>query len=276
MASAAPGRCPADGGTSPDGLVATAFVRPATGPNGLALGDCDVTRRALVPGCSFGGRSRCGARRAGGVSPEDWLPNGCRWGRLRRRSKRDWWTRSWRRRAPGSSGGGCCRRGWWCTSCWRCGCSGASTAVTRWPGCSTRTAGSTPRRSAVAPGEHLIVGPARSRLGADTSCTCCSTPSPDRSAPPTPTRPPPSATPHRRDRHRHCRLFPLTSLTWPWAPSCSRSSTRAPSSVTDPRSSPRATKKAGDFPGRKDRPAVVRVARRLQIHFLQRQQRVDH
>jgi hypothetical protein len=32
------------------------------------------------------------------------------------------------------------------------------------------------------------------------------------------------------------------------------------------RASPRATKKAGDFPARKDRPAVVRVTRRLQIH----------
>ena len=36
------------------------------------------------------------------------------------------------------------------------------------------------------------------------------------------------------------------------------------------RASPRATKKAGDFPARKDRPSVVRVYRRLQIHCLQR------
>jgi hypothetical protein len=36
------------------------------------------------------------------------------------------------------------------------------------------------------------------------------------------------------------------------------------------RASPRATKKAGDFPARKDRPAVVRVTRRLQIHCLHR------
>ena len=36
------------------------------------------------------------------------------------------------------------------------------------------------------------------------------------------------------------------------------------------RVSPRATKKAGDFPARKDRPAVVRVTRRLQIHCLHR------
>lgn len=35
------------------------------------------------------------------------------------------------------------------------------------------------------------------------------------------------------------------------------------------RASPRATKKAGDFPARKDRPSVVRVTRRLQIHCLQ-------
>jgi hypothetical protein len=34
------------------------------------------------------------------------------------------------------------------------------------------------------------------------------------------------------------------------------------------RASPRATKKAGDFPARKDRPTVVRVHRRLQIHCL--------
>ena len=34
------------------------------------------------------------------------------------------------------------------------------------------------------------------------------------------------------------------------------------------RASPRATKKAGDFPARKDRPSVVRVHRRLQIHCL--------
>ena len=34
------------------------------------------------------------------------------------------------------------------------------------------------------------------------------------------------------------------------------------------RTSPRATKKAGDFPARKDQPSVVRVTRRLQIHCL--------
>ena len=34
--------------------------------------------------------------------------------------------------------------------------------------------------------------------------------------------------------------------------------------------SPRATMKAGDFPARKDRPAVVRVTRRLQIHCFRR------
>jgi hypothetical protein len=34
------------------------------------------------------------------------------------------------------------------------------------------------------------------------------------------------------------------------------------------RASPRATKKAGDFPARKDQPSVVRVTRRLQIHCL--------
>ena len=36
------------------------------------------------------------------------------------------------------------------------------------------------------------------------------------------------------------------------------------------RASPRATKKAGDFPARKDQPSVVRVTRRLQIHCLRR------
>ena len=36
------------------------------------------------------------------------------------------------------------------------------------------------------------------------------------------------------------------------------------------RASPRATKKAGDFPARKDQPSAVRVTRRLQIHCLQR------
>src|SRR5512144_1547886 len=36
------------------------------------------------------------------------------------------------------------------------------------------------------------------------------------------------------------------------------------------RASPRATKKAGDFPARKDQPSVVRVIRRLQIHCLHR------
>ena len=36
------------------------------------------------------------------------------------------------------------------------------------------------------------------------------------------------------------------------------------------RVSPRATKKAGDFPARKDQPSVVRVTRRLQIHCLRR------
>jgi hypothetical protein len=35
------------------------------------------------------------------------------------------------------------------------------------------------------------------------------------------------------------------------------------------RASPRATKKAGDYPARKDRPSVVRVTRRIQIHCLQ-------
>jgi hypothetical protein len=34
------------------------------------------------------------------------------------------------------------------------------------------------------------------------------------------------------------------------------------------RASPRATRKAGDFPARKDRPSVVHVHRRLQIHCL--------
>ena len=38
----------------------------------------------------------------------------------------------------------------------------------------------------------------------------------------------------RRDRHRHGGLSPLRILTWPSPPSCSRSSTRAPSSATDP------------------------------------------
>src|SRR3954463_5171028 len=38
------------------------------------------------------------------------------------------------------------------------------------------------------------------------------------------------------------------------------------------RASPRATKKAGDFPARKDQPSVVRVTRRLQIHCLRPQQ----
>ena len=32
--------------------------------------------------------------------------------------------------------------------------------------------------------------------------------------------------------------------------------------------SPRATKKAGDFPARKDQPAVVHVTRRIQLHCL--------
>ena len=36
------------------------------------------------------------------------------------------------------------------------------------------------------------------------------------------------------------------------------------------RASPRATKKAGDFPARKDQRSIVRVTRRLQIHCLQR------
>jgi hypothetical protein len=31
----------------------------------------------------------------------------------------------WIRRGRGSGGGGCRRRGWWCISCWPCGCSGA-------------------------------------------------------------------------------------------------------------------------------------------------------
>lgn len=35
------------------------------------------------------------------------------------------------------------------------------------------------------------------------------------------------------------------------------------------RASPRATKKAGDFPARKDRPSVIHITRRLQIHCLQ-------
>ena len=34
------------------------------------------------------------------------------------------------------------------------------------------------------------------------------------------------------------------------------------------RTSPRATKKAGDFPARKDQPSVVHVTRRIQIHCL--------
>jgi hypothetical protein len=34
------------------------------------------------------------------------------------------------------------------------------------------------------------------------------------------------------------------------------------------RTSPRATKKAGKYPARRDQPAVVRVTRRLQIHCL--------
>jgi hypothetical protein len=49
--------------------------------------------------------------------------------------------------------------------------------------------------------------------------------------------------------------------------------------ITDPaffvrdrpdRASPRATKKTGDFPARKDCPSVARVTRRLQIHCLPR------
>jgi len=35
------------------------------------------------------------------------------------------------------------------------------------------------------------------------------------------------------------------------------------------RASPRATKKAGEFPARKDQPSVVSVTRRIQIHYLQ-------
>ncbi|WP_219416962.1 hypothetical protein, partial [Pseudonocardia nigra] len=34
------------------------------------------------------------------------------------------------------------------------------------------------------------------------------------------------------------------------------------------RASPRATKKAGDFPARKDQPSVVHVTRRIQLHCL--------
>jgi hypothetical protein len=50
-----------------------------------------------------------------------------------------------------------------------------------------------------------------------------------------------------------------------------------PLKITDPglfvrdrpdRAGPRATKKAGDFPARKDQPGVVRVTRRIQIHCL--------
>jgi len=42
------------------------------------------------------------------------------------------------------------------------------------------------------------------------------------------------ARPDRRDRHRHGGFPPLTTLTWPWPPSCSRSSTRGSSSETAP------------------------------------------
>src|SRR3954470_17735218 len=42
------------------------------------------------------------------------------------------------------------------------------------------------------------------------------------------------ARPGRGDRLGHRELSPLTSLTWPWPPSCSRSSTRACSSATAP------------------------------------------
>jgi hypothetical protein len=38
----------------------------------------------------------------------------------------------------------------------------------------------------------------------------------------------------RRDRHRHGGLSPLTRLTWPWPPSCSRSSIPDSSSATGP------------------------------------------
>ena len=61
------------------------------------------------------------------------------------------------------------------------------------------------------------------------------------------------------------------NLTWPWPPFLLK--------ILDPgffvrdrpdRASPRATRKPGDFPARKDQPSVVRVTRRLQIHCLQR------
>ena len=57
------------------------------------------------------------------------------------------------------------------------------------------------------------------------------------------------------------------NLTWPWPPFLLK--------ILDPgffvRDRPgRATKKAGDFPARKDQLSVVRVTRRLQIHCLQR------
>ena len=42
------------------------------------------------------------------------------------------------------------------------------------------------------------------------------------------------ARPGRRDRLRHGGLSPLMNLTWPWPPSCSRSSTRDSSSATGP------------------------------------------
>jgi hypothetical protein len=45
--------------------------------------------------------------------------------------------------------------------------------------------------------------------------------------------------------------------------------TRDSSSATGPTGPAHgATKKAGDFPARKDQPSVVRVTRRLQIHCL--------
>ena len=34
------------------------------------------------------------------------------------------------------------------------------------------------------------------------------------------------------------------------------------------RASPRATKKAGDFPARKDQPSIAHVTRRIQLHCL--------
>ena len=75
---------------------------------------------------------------------------------------------------------------------------------------------------------------------------------------------------YRRDRHRHGGLSPQ-NLDLAVATFLVK--------ILDPhffvrerpnRASPRATKKAGDFPARKDQPSVVRVIRRLQIHCLRR------